>query len=315
MASVADEERRRRGIVVIGASAGGVEALVRVVEGLPRGFPGAVFVTLHLAEGATTALPRILSRAGALPARPAGEATPIEPGTITVATPDHHLVLEDGTVSALKGPKINGQRPAVDVLFHSAARSHGSRVIGVVLSGALSDGTLGLRAIKRRGGAAIVQAGATHEGMPMSAMANVDVDAFLPVQDIPAALTMFIGTNGDDVTSDETAPDSDVEAGFDISRLRDAPSAPTVFRCPECGGAMWELEDGRATAYACHVGHTYSVDSMLNATDNEVERALWTAVRMLEEKAELVSRLSERMREGGNVRSEARFESRAKDAR
>src|SRR5262249_40067647 len=159
---------------------------------------------------------------------------------------------------------------------------HGPRVIGVVLSGSLSDGTLGLRAIKRRGGAAIVQSGARHEGMPTSAVASVDVDAFVPLQDIPATLTMFVGTNGDNVIADETVPASNIEAGFDISSVRDAPSAPTVFRCPECGGAIWELEDGgEETAYACHVGHTYSVDRMLEATGNEVERALWTAVRMV----------------------------------
>jgi two-component system chemotaxis response regulator CheB len=313
MARVEDGQSRRD-IVVVGASAGGVEALVQIVQDLPASLGAAVFVVLHLPEGSSTALPDILDRAGALPAAVATGDAPMELGTITVAPPDHHLVLDDGLVRALKGPKVNGHRPAVDVLFHSAARSHGRRVVGVVLSGSLYDGTLGLRAIKRRGGAAIVQAGAKHEGMPTSALENVEVDAYLPVQGIAEALTMLVGTNGDDMTPDEPTPDSELEAGFDIEHVREAPSDPTIFRCPECGGAMWELEDGALNGYACHVGHTYSADSMLQATDEEVERALWTAVRMLEEKAALVTRLSERMREGGNVRSSARFDSHAREA-
>jgi two-component system, chemotaxis family, protein-glutamate methylesterase/glutaminase len=311
---VTDEERRRRDIVVIGASAGGVEALIRLAGGLPPTLRAAVFIVLHMPEGASTSLPQILDRQGTLPARQAAESAPIAPGTITIAPPDHHLVLDDGLVRALRGPKVNGHRPAVDVLFHSAARSHGARVVGIVLTGSLYDGTLGLRAIKRHGGAAIVQSGAAHVGMPTSAMANVDVDAVVPLDEIPKALTMFVGTNGEDVTPDETVPGSDLEAGFDISSVHESPSGPSIFRCPECGGAMWELEDGALSGYACHVGHTYSADSMLEATDGEVERALWTAVRLLEEKAELVSRLSQRVGRGGNVRSSERFEERAKEA-
>ena len=135
MARVADDQRRRRDIVVIGASAGGVEALVRIVRGLEPRFAGAVFIAMHLPEGAVTALPRILEREGSLPVSVASGAARVEPGTITVAPPDHHLILDDAVVRALKGPKVNGQRPAVDVLFHSAARTHGAHVVGVVLSG------------------------------------------------------------------------------------------------------------------------------------------------------------------------------------
>lgn len=150
--------RPRRDIVVIGASAGGVEALMAIAEDLPPDLGAAVFVVLHLGEGATSFLPEILDRAGPLPATAAVDRAPIEPGTIAVAPPDHHLVVESGRVRVLHAaPKVNGRRPSVDVLFHSAARVYGSRVIGVVLSGTLSDGTLGLQAIQRRSGVAIVQ--------------------------------------------------------------------------------------------------------------------------------------------------------------
>src|SRR5262245_7514032 len=315
MQRVANERQSDRDLVVVGASAGGVDALLQLVRDLPAGFGGAVFIVLHLAEGSITALPQILGRESALPVRAGSiEPEPVQPGTITVAPADHHLVIEDGVVRAATGPKINRHRPSVDVLFHSAARSYGRRVVGVVLTGSLFDGTLGLRAIKRHDGAAIVQAGAAHEGMPSSAMQHVDVDAYLPIQEIAGALTMFVGTRGDDMTPDEAVPVNELEAGFDLTSVQESPSGPTVFRCPECGGAMWELEDGTANGYVCHVGHAYSADSMLTATDDEVERALWTAIRMLEEKAELVSRLSERMRRGGNVRSGARFGARAEDA-
>src|SRR5262245_17012844 len=141
MARDADEESRRRDIVVIGASAGGVEALISIAKGLPASFGAAVFIVLHLPEGAMTSLPQILEREGRLPARQAADPTPIELGTITVAPPDRHLALDDGLVHALRGPRVNGHRPAVDVLFHSAARSHGARVVGVVLTGSLYDGT------------------------------------------------------------------------------------------------------------------------------------------------------------------------------
>ena len=188
------EAKSRRDIVVIGASAGGVEALLQIAQGLPSDFGGAAFVVPHLPEGSTSALPEILDRAGPLSATVGAGIRPIEYGAITVAPPDHHLVLDDGHVRAFRGPRVNGHRPAVDVLFHSAARTHGARVVGVVLSGSLHDGTLGLRAIKRHGGAAIVQSGATHAGMPTSAVEHVDVDAYLPIQDIASRLTMLVGT-------------------------------------------------------------------------------------------------------------------------
>jgi len=183
----------QRDIVVVGASAGGVQALVDLARDLPADFDGAVFVTLHVMEGARSLLAGILDRAGPLPASTAVDCDEIEPRRIVVAPPDHHLLLEDGRMRVLRRPKVNGHRPSVDVLFHSAARAYGSRVAGVVLSGALRDGALGLKAIKRRGGVAIVQADPLHQGMPESAIATVDVDAVLPLREIARELTMIVG--------------------------------------------------------------------------------------------------------------------------
>ena len=303
----------RHDIVVVGASAGGVEALSAIAADLPESFPAAVFVVLHLPEGATSFLSEILDRAGPLRASAALDGAAVEPGAIVVAPADHHLLLEPGRMRVLRRPRVNGSRPSVDVLFHSAARSYGSRAIGVVLSGTLSDGTLGLGAIKRRGGMAIVQADAMHEGMPTSALANVNVDAALPLTMIGRELTTLVGAREKAATSsDDTVPDTAVEAGFDVAEAREAPDeGPTPLRCPECGGAMWELADGELQSYACHVGHTYSADSFVSEQGDAVERAMWTAIRLLEERAELLTRLAERMKTGGRTHSRQSLEERA----
>lgn len=306
----------RHDIVVVGASAGGVEALAAIAADLPDAFPAAVFVVLHLPEGATSFLPQILDRAGPLPARLALDGATIEPGVIFVAPADHHLLLEAGRMRVLRRPRVNGSRPSVDVLFHSAARVYGSRTIGVVLSGNLSDGTLGLRAIKRRGGTAIVQADAMHAGMPTSALANVDVDGALPITMIgPELATLAAARERAATSGDGSIPDTALEAGFDIAETREALNeSPTPLRCPECGGALWELADGDHQSYACQVGHTYSVDSLVDEQRDAVERTVWSAIRILEERAELLTRLAERMKVGGREPSRESLERRAGQA-
>jgi hypothetical protein len=180
-----------RDIVVVGGSAGGIEAVRDVVAGLPRDFPGTVFVVVHFPGSVTSTLPRILARHSSVPARHAVDQEPIAPGVIYVAPPDCHLTLSDGHIRLTRGPKENGSRPAVDPLFRSAAHTYGVRVVGVVLSGNLNDGTAGLLSIKQRGGLAVVQSleTALYQGMPRSAMEHVDVDHVLAPADIPALLT------------------------------------------------------------------------------------------------------------------------------
>lgn len=177
-------------IVVIGASAGGVTALQQLVGSLPADFPGAIFVTVHFPEHGTSALPQILARAGPLPARHAIDGEPIVAGTIYVAPPDHHLLLTPSAVRLVDGPKEHGNRPAIDPMFRSAAAAFGARVIGVVLTGNLDDGTSGLSAITRAGGRTIVQHpdDAPFPSMPCSAIGHVAVDRVLPVRMIGAAI-------------------------------------------------------------------------------------------------------------------------------
>lgn len=307
----------RSDIVVIGASAGGIEALSAIVGGLPADLPASIFVALHLPSSGSSRLAEILDRQGPLPCRAAVDGEPLRAGTIVVALPDRHLTLSTDAVRVTHGPRVNGHRPSVDLLFHSAARSFGSRVVGVVLSGTLSDGTLGLNAIKRRSGIAVVQADAVHQGMPTSAIANVDVDHVLPAHEIAAALTMIVCA-GEEATVDEQpreqVADTELEQGFDLDGRTDPPGAPSVYRCPECGGPLWHLEDGMLDGYACHVGHVYSADSLVDALSEDVERALWTAVRTLEEKADLTHRLAERLSPDMHRRSKARFHEQAEEA-
>src|SRR4051812_18934534 len=205
---------RGRDIFVIGASAGGVEALMRLGRGLPPDFPGAVFVVLHLPTGAPSVLPRLLSRAGPVPAVHPSAGESIEQGRIYVAPPDRHLLIVDGRVHLALGPRENGHRPAIDPLFRTAARSYGRRVVGIVLSGALDDGSAGLSAIKMRGGLAVVQhpEDALFASMPNNAMAYVAVDHVLSADDIGLRLRELIGEPTEELPTPSPSPTLQVES-------------------------------------------------------------------------------------------------------
>jgi two-component system, chemotaxis family, protein-glutamate methylesterase/glutaminase len=288
-------------IVVIGASAGGVEAISTIVADLPRDLRAAVLVVLHLAKGRSM-LPEILTRAGCLPAIHPGDQDRLEYGRIYVARPDHHLVVGAGTVRVVHGPTENGCRPAIDPLFRSAARMYGPRVIGIVLTGGLDDGTAGLAAVKEAGGIAIVQDPdeAFAPSMPRSARALVAVDHVLPVREMGAMIT--------ELTREETEPQPSTP-GVHVAPMEpdlgespmavnesDRPGKVSIFTCPECHGTLWEADDRGIVRFRCRVGHVYSAESMLAAQTDSVDRALWTALRSLEERAALTHRLAERAR-------------------
>jgi two-component system chemotaxis response regulator CheB len=307
-------------VVVVGASAGGVEALVRLVQGLPSDLPAAVFVVLHITPDSASALPKILSRAGALAAVHPVDGEPIQPGRVYVAPPDRHLLLTPRRVHVVHGPRENGHRPAVDPLFRTAARAFGPRVIGVVLSGTLDDGTAGLAAIKMRGGIAIVQdpSDALFPGMPRSALENVPVDAVLPVGEIPARLVELVN---EPVTGSAPPVSHEMDMEARMAELDEGavhnserPGSPSAFSCPDCGGVLWELADGELIRYRCRVGHAYSPDTLSTKQVEKLEDALWIALRGLEEQAALALRLAERAAERGQPKIADRFESRHRDA-
>jgi two-component system chemotaxis response regulator CheB len=287
-------------IVVIGASAGGMGALEKLVAGLPADLPAALFVVWHLSPGVRSVLPAVLSKAGALPAAHAKDGDPVKPGRIYVGPNDHHMLLERGYVRIAKGPKENRFRPAVDPLFRSAAYLYSTRVIGVVLSGALDDGTAGLWAIKLRGGTAVVQdpADAMHRSMPLNALDNVEVDYKLPAADIGALLGR--------ITREPAAPEpltvaqerEKMEAEVKIAREVDARVANVLqfgelspFTCPECHGVLSMYRDGRIIRFRCHTGHALSAGTLLESAGEQVEERLMDAVRALDETIMLLNSL------------------------
>jgi two-component system, chemotaxis family, protein-glutamate methylesterase/glutaminase len=307
-------------IIVVGASAGGVEAVSLLVSDLPPDLPAAVFVVIHVPANAASTLPAILDRAGPLPSLPAEDWQPIESGRIYVARPDLHLLIYPGHVRTVRGPRENHARPAIDPLFRSAALAYGERVIGVVLTGALDDGTAGLAAIKRQGGIALVQdpSDALFPSMPMSAQVNVDVDHCLPLREMGAILASIVrrratSNGGTDVEKGSNGLEYEVRISMlDASALESddesRPGNPSPFGCPECGGVLWEQPDAGPPRFRCRVGHAYSAESLLASQHDGFETALWTALRALEEKAALSRRLSRRAHERNMPEVAARFE-------
>ena len=313
-----------RAIVVIGASSGGVEALMRLAGDLPPDLPAAVFVVVHIPDTTTSVLPRILMKAGTLGAVHPEDGDPIEAGCIFVAPPDHHLLLEEGRVLVRQGPKENRHRPAVDPLFRTAALAYGPRVVGVVLTGARNDGTAGLMAIKRRGGVAVVQNpdDALFAGMPEHALDYVDVDHCVPLGELAPLLDRLCREPADpqigayEGVTDEMEFESKV-AGLDPGVIESGEHAGELvgFTCPDCAGPLYEIKDGELVRYRCRVGHAFTAEDALDGKVEALESALYAALNTLEESAEMADRLAARSRQYGHAHATSRFERRAQDAR
>jgi two-component system, chemotaxis family, protein-glutamate methylesterase/glutaminase len=308
-------------IIVIGASAGGVEVLVALAGALPRNLPAAVFVVLHIPAHSPSLLPEILNRVGPLAAIAAADGMAIEHGHIYVAQPDHHTLVDPGQVRVVRGPKENRHRPAVDPLFRSAAQAYGPRVVGVVLTGSLDDGTAGLHAIKRRGGIAVVQDPneALYPSMPLSALENVAVDYTLPLSGIGPVLVRLAN---EPVPAGEVYPvpeDMEMETRLtemDLDTLygEERAGTPSSFSCPECGGVLWELQDGDLLRFRCRIGHAFTVDSVLAEQSEVVEGALWAALKTLEETVSLSSHMARQAHGRGQDWLARRFAEKVREA-
>ncbi|HEV3365550.1 MAG TPA: chemotaxis protein CheB [Acidimicrobiia bacterium] len=310
-------------IIVVGASAGGVEALSTLVSDLPDDLPAAVFIVLHMGPHTSTALPKILGRRTKLRVGHPRDGEPVELNRVYVAIPDHHLLLGQGAIRVTSGPRENGHRPAVDTLFRSAAAVYGPRVVGVVLSGTKDDGTAGLRAIHERGGVAVVQdpEEALFPGMPQSAIARDHPEYVLPVGAIGDVLSKLARDEPAEEGRSETMPDElDAElrwANPDLARpapIEPPLGRPSGFTCPECHGGLWEIDDEDLPRYRCRVGHGYSAESLLVNQRADLEAALWTAYRALEERVAILQRLVARAKERHAVVSAEHFRAEAADA-
>lgn len=294
-------------IITIGASAGGVEAISTIARDLPADLPAAVFVVIHVSPGTRSVLPKILTNAGPLPATHGQDGMRILPGRIYVAPPDNHLLVTDGRVRVVHGPHENRFRPAIDPLFRSAAQAYGPRVIGAVLTGGLNDGTAGLAAIKKCGGVAVVQdpEDAVHPDMPRSASRHVAVDHLLPLSQIAAALNRLAHE------PPGPAPEVPPEIFLETQMMESPPGATggidieeqlgtrSVYSCPECGGALWEVNDTDVERFRCHTGHAYTVETLLSDQDESLQRALWVSLRALQERSELSRRMAESAKRRG----------------
>jgi two-component system chemotaxis response regulator CheB len=306
-------------VVIIGASAGGLPPLTAIVERLPPGFPACVLVVMHTRSDSNGVLPLLLNRVSPLPVAFAEDHDVPADGRIYVARPDLHLLAVGNELRVLHGPRENGFRPAIDPLLRTAARAWGSRVIGVILSGALDDGTNGLSVVKAHGGTTIAQDPdeATIDSMPRSAIETVGVDYVLRTADIASLLVQLGGRSakaGEAMArSRELEPQLPSES-TQVASMEKMYGPPSALTCPECGGSLWEIVEGRALRYQCHTGHRFSPDTLDSEQRSAVDSALWTAVRVLEEHADLKMRMARRAAAGGLANMSSSFEAAARDA-
>ena len=293
---------------MIGGSAGGIDALKVLVATLPKDLKAAIFITLHVAPYSDGILPQILERAGALPASNAKDWEPIQYGRIYVAPPDYHLLFEkDRYIRITHGPRENRFRPAIDPMFRAAAYCFGPRVIGVILTGWLDDGTAGLRAVRERGGATIVQHpdDAFASSMPLNAIKHVEIDHILAVKDIGPALVRLINTPADEEAKHPVSNEMELEVKIakGDKALQNGIlkwGKPSVYSCPECHGVLLQRNEGNSVRFRCHTGHGYSADSLLAEFNIKTEETLWSAIRALEENALFMRGLAQHSSEHHN---------------
>jgi len=291
-------------IIVIGASAGGLRAFETLISQLSPDCPAAIFIVWHISPDYPSLLPQILGRITPLSVTQAVDQEPIRSGHIYVAPPDHHLLVEPGTVRLSRGPKENRFRPAVDVLFRSAAWSYSTRVIGVVLTGSLDDGAAGLYAIKERGGIAIVQdpLDAMHSSMPRAALQAVEVDYCLPLSKMGALLGDLVHKGIPEQEENPVSEKMNIEVGvaredngleMGIMKLGDL----SPFTCPECHGVLLQLKEGNLLRFRCHTGHAYSLNSLLAEVTQSIEETLWDGIRTIEASEMLMKHTAKHLRE------------------
>lgn len=283
-------------LVVLGASFGGVEALLSLAAALPRDLPAIVAIVLHVGPQPSI-LPELLSRAGALPARHAVDLEQPRPGVLYVAPPDHHLLVGPEGLRLSRGPKENHTRPAIDPLFRTAALHWGPSAIGVVLTGQMDDGTAGLAAIKACGGTAVVQdpQEAAAPSMPASALANVDVDhcVLLPaIAPLLVRLATVFAPAPRPATPEGVLKEHALFEGEDPMDNLTAIATPTQLTCPACGGTLSELQDTRPLRYRCHTGHAYTALTLDSAQADRTDHALQAGHRALKERAALLRRMA-----------------------
>jgi two-component system chemotaxis response regulator CheB len=295
-------------VIVIGTSRGGLAALRELLAQFPTDLCAAVFITMHIGDQPSL-LPTLLATATSLGVSFASCGEKIEKGRVYVAPPDRHLLIQRGSMRLIRSAKENHARPAIDPMFRSAAINYGDRAAGVVLTGELDDGVVGLQAIKAYGGMAFVQDPETAEApsMPTSALRHVEVDVCLPINELSNALTQTIQQRAtrnppppEERRIEPYATENDLthDAGSGGAYVLDAIGKVSGISCPECGGALWEL-GVKPPRFRCHTGHSYTAAALFDGQDDTVEEALWVAIRALHEKQLLLGRLIQSSKDSG----------------
>lgn len=300
-------------LIVMGASLGGLAALTEILSVLPEDFPCPILVVMHI-DAHRSELPRILADRCAMPAFHAMHEQVLEPGKIYVAPPDQHMLVDGPLVLLSRNAREHHSRPAIDPLFRSAALSRGSDVIGVVLTGMLSDGTFGLQAIKEAGGIAIVQDpdDAVEPSMPRSAMRYVDVDHCLPLRDIGGTLQALVRVRQ---PPRHWANRAQVESEYALFRHKgdsmeqlESIGEPSMFVCPECKGGLWSVKGSKPPRFRCHTGHAYTLETLEHAQSDATDDALWAATRAVQEKIILMEQIAAQREALGDDDREAPLE-------
>ncbi|QRM29244.1 chemotaxis protein CheB [Microvirga sp. VF16] len=305
-----------RDIIVIGGSSGATAPLKTILGALPQDLPAAVFIVLHIPARSIGILSTVASAAGLLPVHAAAEGMQIKPGNVYLAVPDHHLILTKGQIRLGRGPRENMARPAIDPLFRSAAAAYGSRVIGVILSGLLNDGASGLEAVKRCGGVTLVQdpADAIAEEMPRSALEATTVDLMASGKRIGDVLADLVREPaGPSVpVPPEIRLEVDIAAGERVdSEIIGQFAEPVALTCPNCSGVLSKVRGGKPLRFRCQVGHALTAAVVAKEQESAVDEALRVALRIIEERAELVSRMAEDGRRSGRKAVAEMYEERA----
>lgn len=340
----------QRDMIVIGGSAGSFEPLKSILSSLPASLPASVLVVVHMMADFPSLLEEHLGRDSRLPVSQATDEEPIRRGHIYLARPNYHLTVESGRMRVLRGPRENRHRPAIDPLFRTAARVYGPRVIGVILSGNHDDGSMGLYAIKQRGGIAIVQdpSEAARGEMPRTALNYATPHYVLKAHDIASNLINLVqidqdeiimpsrksqqksqprsrsrmrlaakktgGHNGKTARSSGASLEREHQENLKVAYFDEGEGTPSVFACPECHGVLWEVRDGKMVQFRCRVGHTYGAESLAIELSDASEAALWAAMRALEEKAAMQQRIADGLTPEGRSATRLRDQSAADDA-
>ena len=291
-------------LVVIGASAGGIDAIRSLLATLPADLPAAILIVLHVGERSPQMLAKMFSQAGVLPAQYAEDGGSIVMGEVRIAPAGSHLIVEPGIMRLKRGPKENHSRPAIDPLFRSAAWAYGPRVIGMLLSGMLNDGSAGLWAIKTCGGLAVVQDpdDARYGDMPRRAMEHLPVDHCVPIAEMGALLARLVREPALPAATFSVPEQIKIETRMAEMKDNDIALMHKIgnlspFTCPSCSGALWEINDTHVLRYRCHTGHAYTAESLSDDQTDSTENALYAAVRALEEKGRLAQAIADRSRD------------------